>query len=131
MRKLIVSGDDFGLDVRVNEAIEIAHKDGILTTTSLMMSGEATADAIERARRLPGLAVGFTTTYVAEIPGGTVARCNPVLRPVGCVDAELDTIYTPKALPSTTTTSAPGSTTTTVPSAPGAQPVSGTSNFTG
>ena len=40
-------------------------------------------------------AVGFSTTYFAEIPGGTVARCDPVNAPPGCVSSQIDTIYTP------------------------------------
>ncbi len=28
--------------------------------------------------------------YVAEIPGGGVARCNPVTAPGTCVDAEVE-----------------------------------------
>ena len=82
----------------------------------------------------PGLAVGFTTPYVVEIPGGTVARCNPVLDVPGCDSALLDTIYTPLA-PPTTTTTAPATTSTTVvatdPQATGAVPVSGAANYTG
>lgn len=58
-KRLIVTADDFGLAVAVNEAVEIAHEHGILTTASLMMSAPATADAIQRARRLPRLNVGL------------------------------------------------------------------------
>lgn len=83
----------------------------------------------------PGLAVGFTTPYVVEIPGGTVARCNPVLDVPGCDSALLDTIYTPLAPPtSTTTTSTPTTSTTVVgtdPQATGAVPVTGSANYTG
>ena len=43
----------------VNEAVEQAHRDGILSTASLMVAGAAAADAVERARRLPGLHVGL------------------------------------------------------------------------
>ena len=81
------------------------------------------------------LAVGFTTDYVAAIPGGTVARCNPVNGPEGCVSAELDTVYTPLAPPptvppssTTTTTTAP---TDAVDPADGAQPVDGSASYTG
>ena len=84
----------------------------------------------------PGLAVGFTTPYFVEIPGGTVARCNPVLTVPGCDSALLDTIYTPYAPPTTTTTTASTSTTTTVVSdepkgATPATPVDGNASFTG
>jgi hypothetical protein len=83
----------------------------------------------------PGMAVGFTSSYVVEIPGGTVARCNPVNAPPGCDSALLDTIYTPTAPPSSTTTTAPP-TSTTVPgtdpsAASGAVPVAGSPSYTG
>jgi hopanoid biosynthesis associated protein HpnK len=64
MRQLIVTADDFGLAVAVNEAVERGHRDGILSTTSLMVAAPATADAVERARRLPGLRVGLHVVLV-------------------------------------------------------------------
>jgi hopanoid biosynthesis associated protein HpnK len=63
-RRLIVTGDDFGLANPVNEAVELAHRDGILTTASLMVSGGAAADAVERARRMPKLRVGLHLVLV-------------------------------------------------------------------
>lgn len=57
--RAIVTADDFGLSVGVNEAVEEAHRKGLLTTASLMVAGEAAGDAIRRARRLPGLGVGL------------------------------------------------------------------------
>lgn len=59
MRGLIVTADDFGAAVAVNEAVECAHVSGILSAASLMVSGAAANDAVERARRLPGLGVGL------------------------------------------------------------------------
>lgn len=59
MKKLIVTGDDFGLSPAVNEGIERAYRDGILRTTSLMVGSPAASDAVARARRLPGLKVGL------------------------------------------------------------------------
>jgi len=45
---------------------------------------------------VPEYAQALGKDYVAEIPGGTVARCNPVNAPSGCQDdAVLDTVYTP------------------------------------
>lgn len=58
-RRLIVTADDFGADVAVNEAVERAHTQGILTAASLMVGGGAVEDAVARARRLPGLGVGL------------------------------------------------------------------------
>ena len=59
MRRLIVTADDFGMSLEVNEAIEIAHRQGILTCASLVVAGDAAQDAIERARRMPALGVGL------------------------------------------------------------------------
>lgn len=58
-RALIVTADDFGLHPRVNEAVERAHRDGILNAASLMVAAPAARDALERVRRLPSLRVGL------------------------------------------------------------------------
>ncbi len=60
MRKfLIVTADDFGLHEAVNEAVQTAHRDGVLSAASLMIAAPAAADAVARARRLPSLRVGL------------------------------------------------------------------------
>jgi chitin disaccharide deacetylase len=56
---LIVTADDFGLHERVNEAVMRAHREGVLTSASLMVSAPAAADAVARARRMPSLRVGL------------------------------------------------------------------------
>jgi hopanoid biosynthesis associated protein HpnK len=58
-RALIVTADDFGLSLAVNEAVEEAHRKGVLTCASLVVTGEAAADAIKRARKMPKLGVGL------------------------------------------------------------------------
>ena len=58
-KQVIITGDDFGLALPVNEAIELAHREGVLTTTSLLVGELAAADAIERAQRNPELRVGL------------------------------------------------------------------------
>ena len=80
-RHLIVCADDFGRDVAINEAVERAHRDGILSSASLMVAAPAAADAVARARRLPGLCVGLhlvLTDGTAVLPpaqlGGLVGR---------------------------------------------------------
>jgi len=57
--RLIVTADDFGAAVEVNEAVERGHREGILTAASLMVSGAAATDAVERAKAMPGLGVGL------------------------------------------------------------------------
>nr|WP_321984439.1 hopanoid biosynthesis-associated protein HpnK [uncultured Lichenicoccus sp.] len=75
-RQLIVSADDFGLSEEVNEGIEHAHREGVLSTTSLMVTGAAAADAVARARRLPGLRVGLHLVVIeglAALPPDRIA----------------------------------------------------------
>lgn len=59
MKRVIFSADDFGLAESVNQAVERAHRDGILDAASLMVAGPAAADAVRRARAMPGLRVGL------------------------------------------------------------------------
>lgn len=61
-RRLIVNGDDFGCSPDVNEAIILAHRRGILTSTSLIVSGEALSGAVMLANDNPRLAVGLHVT---------------------------------------------------------------------
>src|SRR5271170_3251034 len=68
LKKLIVTADDFGLALSVNEAVEEGHCRGILTAASLMVTGEAAADAVARARRLPRLGVGLHLVLVDGTP---------------------------------------------------------------
>jgi len=67
-KRLIVTADDFGRSLQVNQAVEEGHTDGILTAASLMVTEGAVGDAVERARRLPSLAVGLHVTLVDGIP---------------------------------------------------------------
>ncbi len=68
MKRLIVTGDDFGLALPVNEAIEEAHLKGILTTASLMVGAAAAEDAVSRAKRCPSLKVGLHLVLVEGRP---------------------------------------------------------------
>jgi hopanoid biosynthesis associated protein HpnK len=77
MQQVIFSADDFGLTESVNEAVERAHRDGALTSASLMVAGPAAGDAVRRARSLPDLRVGLhlvvieglATMPATDIPG--------------------------------------------------------------
>ncbi|HEY0613617.1 MAG TPA: hopanoid biosynthesis-associated protein HpnK [Candidatus Elarobacter sp.] len=67
-RRLIVTVDDFGLSLPVNEAIERGHRNGIVTAASLMVAEPAAADAVARARANPRLGVGLHVVVVAGRP---------------------------------------------------------------
>jgi chitin disaccharide deacetylase len=72
LKRLIVCADDFGLDKAVNEAVEAAHRDGVLTCASLMVGAPEAADAVARARRLSELGVGLHLVLVEGRPTAPV-----------------------------------------------------------
>lgn len=57
-KRLIVNADDFGFTPGVNRGIVAAHRDGILTATTLMANADAFDDAVRLARDTPSLDVG-------------------------------------------------------------------------
>ncbi len=63
-RRLIVAADDFGLSAGVNAGILRAHRQGILTETSLMVRGAAVAEAVAMAHATPTLGVGLHLTLL-------------------------------------------------------------------
>jgi hopanoid biosynthesis associated protein HpnK len=76
-RRLIVNADDFGRSGSINEAVIRAHREGVLTTASLMVNEAACAEAVSMAKANPGLGVGLHLTLLcgrsalsqAQIPG--------------------------------------------------------------
>jgi predicted glycoside hydrolase/deacetylase ChbG (UPF0249 family) len=75
VRTLVVNADDFGFTEDVNDGILEAHRDGILTSTTLMASGAAFHHAVRLARENPSLDIGCHLVLVGEPPfPATVAR---------------------------------------------------------
>jgi hopanoid biosynthesis associated protein HpnK len=58
LKNLIVNADDLGWTDGVNQGIAEAHRNGIVTSTSLLANGAAFASGVELARSTPGLGVG-------------------------------------------------------------------------
>jgi hopanoid biosynthesis associated protein HpnK len=87
-RRLIVTADDFGMSLEINEAVEQAHREGILTCASLVVAGEAAEDAIRRAHAMPSLGVGLHLALLdapaaapvpsAIVPDGAHLGSSPV-----------------------------------------------------
>lgn len=63
-RRLIVAADDFGLSPGVNAGVLRAHREGVLTETSLMVRGAAVDEAVALARATPTLGVGLHLTLL-------------------------------------------------------------------
>ena len=57
--RLIINADDFGFSVAVTDGILRSHRDGVLTSTTLMTTMPDRDRAIDLAREHPGLGVGI------------------------------------------------------------------------
>ena len=91
VRRLIVNADDFGLSSSVNTAVIRAHREGILTTASLMVNEPGFTEAVALAKENPKLGVGLHLTLLHghatlpadQIPGLINARGEFSNSPVG------------------------------------------------
>lgn len=90
-RRLIVNADDFGLSHPVNEAVVRAHREGILTSASLMVNEPGFDEAVKLAKENSRLGVGLHLTLLMgrsvlppeKIPGLVNARGEFPNNPVG------------------------------------------------
>jgi hopanoid biosynthesis associated protein HpnK len=80
---LIFTADDFGLHPRVNEAVELAHRNGVLTAASLMVGAPAARDAVARAKRMPTLRVGLHLVLADGAPVSPRGEIRSLLGPDG------------------------------------------------
>lgn len=89
MKGLIVTADDFGAAVEVNEAVELAHRKGILTAASLMVNAPAAADAVFRAKRMPALRVGLHLALTEGQPVLAAAAVPDLVDETGAFRSDL------------------------------------------
>jgi chitin disaccharide deacetylase len=59
VRNLIVNADDFGYSAGINRGIVECHTNGIVTSTSLMVTGYAVEQAVELSHEHPCLGIGL------------------------------------------------------------------------
>ena len=107
MKWLIVTADDFGLHQGINRGIIQAHRDGILTSASLLVDRPACQDAVARGRECPALSLGLHLELDPNdsdgVPG-TVARqiarfTALVGAPPTHLDSHHDVHHDPRVLP--------------------------------
>ena len=80
MKRLIVNADDFGLSENVNLGIVSAHKEGIVTSTSLLSGCPAAGHAAELAKENPALGVGVHLCLTRETPVTNPSRLPTLTR---------------------------------------------------
>ena len=66
MLDLIFNADDFGISQGVNEAIFKAHTQGVLNSTSIMITLKYVPQALEMAKQMPNLNIGLHANLTNE-----------------------------------------------------------------
>ena len=65
---LVVNADDLGLHADINRGIERANREGVVTSASFSVVGEAFDDGVETCARCPELDIGLHLTLIEECP---------------------------------------------------------------
>jgi len=78
VKTLIVNADDFGRTPGINRGIVEAHRDGIVTSTTMMVNYPAAAEAAKLAESCPALGVGLHLALTGG-PSALPARMIPTL----------------------------------------------------
>src|SRR5436190_20859153 len=107
MRWLIVTADDFGITSGVNRGIVQAHREGILTSTSLMVDRPACEEAAALGRACATLSVGLHLELNRDdpdrIPAELERQLARFMELVGAdpthADSHHDVHYDPRVLP--------------------------------
>lgn len=75
MRRLIINADDFGMTSGVNRAIVEAHRDGVVTSATVMANERAVDEAISIAAQHPSLDTGC---HVVLLDGSPISPADRV-----------------------------------------------------
>jgi predicted glycoside hydrolase/deacetylase ChbG (UPF0249 family) len=75
LRELAINADDFGFTRDVNAGIVKAHRNGVLTSTTLMANGDAFEDAVRLARETPTLDIGG---HLVLVQGNALSTGKPL-----------------------------------------------------
>lgn len=83
IKRLLVNADDLGWSRSVNRGIIEAHRDGIVTSTSLLAAGRAFDHAVESLAGSPDLSVGVHLNIYRGTPVLPADRVSTLLGPDG------------------------------------------------
>ncbi len=83
MKRLIVNADDFGLCASVNRGILEAHRNGIVTSATLLANAPGFQDAVALARETPTLGVGVHLNLTRGRPLSPPAEVPSLVRQDG------------------------------------------------
>jgi predicted glycoside hydrolase/deacetylase ChbG (UPF0249 family) len=82
-QQLVVNADDFGISRGVNRGIVEAHRNGLVTSASLMANLPSAEDALTRATICPDLGLGLHLTLTAGHPLTPPSKVPTLVDPDG------------------------------------------------
>ncbi len=83
VKNLIVNADDLGWTEGVNHGIAEAHRQGLVTSASLLANGPAFASGVEMAHRTPALGVGVHLNLSNGSPSAPQLQVKSLLNDAG------------------------------------------------
>ena len=82
-RSVIVNADDMGLHTAINRGIAEAYRNGIVTSASVIVGGDAFEEAVDFLKENPGLDAGVHLTLVEERPVAPASKVPSLINPDG------------------------------------------------
>ena len=82
-RRIIINGDDFGLSAENNAGVIAAYRNGVLSSTSLMVGGDAAEEAVALGLENPQLIVGLHITLSDTKPSLSLEQVPLLVQPDG------------------------------------------------
>ena len=89
-KRLIINADDFGWTRGITDGILRAHKDGVVTNTSLLVNQPASEYAIAQMRTAPRLGVGIHLNLCSGAPVLPASRVPSLVGPDGNFHAAIE-----------------------------------------
>jgi hopanoid biosynthesis associated protein HpnK len=86
VRNLIVNADDLGWTQGVNRGIAETHRNGIVTSASILANGKAFASAVELVRAMPGLAAGVHLNLTDGPPVAALEQVKSLVSQAGMLN---------------------------------------------
>lgn len=91
-KRLIVNADELGRSPGANAGVLEAHRQGIVTSASLMVTGSAAAGAAALAREAPDLGVGLHVVVTGGTPVSSAVEVPGLVDGRGLLPADLATL---------------------------------------
>jgi predicted glycoside hydrolase/deacetylase ChbG (UPF0249 family) len=84
--RLVINADDLGLHPALDAGILRAHREGIVTSATVLVRGPSAEQAVPRARK-QGLALGVHLAFCTRLPPAAPASHVPTMAPGGLLRA--------------------------------------------